>query len=93
MRRGSPSRRRRLRRAEVFFPYFDVRARFDTAEAQSALAPSGIKVPPLPSYFDALVDFAVAADWGRRPLSRVDARASLGQRRPARPRGLQPIRA
>jgi hypothetical protein len=29
-------------------------------------------VPRLTDYFDRLVDFAVAADWGRRELTRVD---------------------
>jgi thioester reductase-like protein len=77
LRRSRESRRRVLRRAEVYFPYFAVRARFDTSAAREALAPTGIRVPPLAGYFDALVRFARAADWGRRPLSRVEARAAL----------------
>ncbi|HKN95271.1 MAG TPA: SDR family oxidoreductase, partial [Thermoleophilaceae bacterium] len=74
VRRGSAKRRKALKRAEVYFPYFDVGARFDTSAATEALAPAGIRVPPLESYFDALVRFAKAADWGKRPITRVEAR-------------------
>jgi hypothetical protein len=77
LRRAKGSRRRTLRRAEVFFPYFDVRARFDTSAATEALEPAGIRVPPLPGYFDTLVHFARATQWGRKPLTRVQARAAL----------------
>jgi thioester reductase-like protein len=77
VRRGSERRRRTLRRAEVYFPYFDVRARFETSGATAALAPVGIKMPPLRDYFGSLVRFAQAAEWGRRPLSRVEARAAV----------------
>lgn len=98
LRRGSKSRRRTLKRAEVFFPYFDVRARFDTSAATDALAPARIRVPPIEGYFDSLVRFAKAAHWGKRPLSRVAARASIEQRVPQeqpRPRGrhLEPVGA
>lgn len=95
LRRGGKKRRRALRRNEVYFPYFDVRANFDTSAATEALAPAGIEVPPLEGYFDALVRFAEAADWGKRPLSRVEARAAVDSRPPSerpRPR-LQPARA
>jgi thioester reductase-like protein len=95
LRRGGDRRRRSLKRAEVYFPYFDVRARFDTSAATEALGPAGIEMPPLPDYFDALVRFAEAADWGRRPLSRVEARAEVDEPAPAeRPVArLQPLGA
>ncbi|HEY7631864.1 MAG TPA: SDR family oxidoreductase [Thermoleophilaceae bacterium] len=95
LRRGGEKRRRTLRRTEVYFPYFDVRAKFDTSAATEALAPAGIEVPPLGGYFDNLVHFAEAADWGRRPLSRVQARKTVDSRPPTErplPR-LQPLRA
>ena len=88
LRRTKGSRRRALKRAEVFFPYFDVRARFDTSAASEALGRAGIRVPPLSSYFHALVNFANATEWGRRPLTRVEARAALDGR--AKPATLQP---
>jgi thioester reductase-like protein len=93
LRRGSKRRRRSLRRAEVFFPYFDVRTRFDTSAATGALGPAGIVMPRLGHYFDALVGFAQAADWGRRPLSRVEARAALDRRALQPGRSLQALRA
>jgi thioester reductase-like protein len=95
IRRSSGSRRRALRRAEVYFPYFNVGAEFDTTAASEALAPAGIQVPPLHRYFGALVGFARAAEWGRRPLTRVEARAAAEALSPAsrRPGRLQPVRA
>jgi thioester reductase-like protein len=95
VRRASKSRRRVLKRAEVYFPYFDVRARFDTSAATEALAPVGIQVPPLEDYFQSLVRFAEAADWGRRPLTRIQARDAVEELEPTRPpsRQLEPVSA
>jgi long-chain acyl-CoA synthetase len=70
VRQGSEARRRALRRSEVYFPYFSMRTRYENALAKEALGPLGIEVPPLASYFNRLLDFARAADWGRRPLPR-----------------------
>jgi long-chain acyl-CoA synthetase len=97
LRRASEPRRRALRRTEVFFPYFDARARFDTSAATAALKPAGIELPPLRDYFGELVQFAEAAEWGRRPLSRVEARSAVGKplqpaAEPPRARP-QPVRA
>jgi hypothetical protein len=73
VRRGSEARRRALRRSEVYFPYFTMRTRYDNSAARKALAPRGIEAPPLASYFDRLMAFAQAADWGRRPVRRHEA--------------------
>jgi long-chain acyl-CoA synthetase len=70
VRRGSEARRRALRRSEVYFPYFCMRTRYDNSAAREELAPRGIEVPPLPAYFDRLLAFAQAADWGRRTMAR-----------------------
>ena len=67
-------RRRVLRRTETLFPYFSMRVRFDDRRARSRLEPAGIRVPRLESYFDRLLDFATSARWGKRPLSRAEAR-------------------
>ena len=80
LRRSDGARRRWLERGEVFHPYFALRARYDTTRAHGALAREGIAVTPLPGYFDRLVDYAVTAQWGRRPLTRVQAAESLGLR-------------
>lgn len=92
LRRGSEGKRRALRRAEVYFPYFDARTRFDTSAAAKALEPAGIRVPPLDGYFHSLVHFAEAADWGRRPLTRVEARGEAARSALSRrTRRLQPV--
>jgi long-chain acyl-CoA synthetase len=65
VRRAHGGRRRALRNMEVFFPYFSGRVRYDNARARARLEPSGIRVTPVERYFDRLVDFAVAAGWGR----------------------------
>jgi len=70
VRRGGPKRQRALRRSEAFFPYFSMRVRYDDTLARSALRKQRIEMPPLASYFDRLMDFALTADWGRSPLPR-----------------------
>ena len=84
VRSGSKSRRRALRRSEVFFPYFSLDVRYDAAAARTALAPLGIDPPPLGDYFDRLMGYALAADWGRRSLPRNGAPATVGSPRPQR---------
>jgi hypothetical protein len=61
MRRSNERRRRALEASEVFFPYFAMRVRYDTTNARA----SGVTVPPLGEYFGRLMDYAVAADWGK----------------------------
>jgi thioester reductase-like protein len=67
-------RRRALRNTESLFPYFSMRVRFDNRRTRERLEPVGIRVPPPESYLDRLLDFAVAARWGRRRVTRADAR-------------------
>jgi thioester reductase-like protein len=76
LRMGDERRRRAVAASEVFFPYFAMRVRYDTTNARTALAGTSVRVPPLADYFGRLMDFAVAADWGRSPraLNRDDAR-------------------
>jgi long-chain acyl-CoA synthetase len=85
LRRTSGARRRRLERMDVFLPYFALHVRFGTERATAALAPVGIVPTPLPDYFDRLVDYAVAAEWGRTPMSRVAAARRSAAERPAVP--------
>jgi thioester reductase-like protein len=70
VRQGSESRRRALRRSEVYFPYFAMRTRYENATARASLGPAGLAPPPLASYFDRLLGFAQRADWGRNPIAR-----------------------
>ncbi|MCW2951444.1 MAG: Male sterility domain protein [Conexibacter sp.] len=80
LRRSSGARGRWLERMDVFLPYFALQVRYGTERASAALAPVGVVPTPLPDYFDRLVDYAVTAEWGRTPLTRVAA-----ARRPAAP--------
>lgn len=91
LRRSRGAKRRWLQQAPVFFPYFALRVRYDTTRAHAALAPHGIAPPPLPEYFDRLVGFAEAAQWGRRTLSRHDA-AGAARRRAALAAPTAPLR-
>ena len=67
--------RRALRRSEIFFPYFAVQTCFDERRARVALRAAGVSTTPLRTYFDRLVEFALAAGWGRRELPRAAATA------------------
>jgi thioester reductase-like protein len=72
--RAPSSARRLLASTEPYFPYFAMRLRFDDARARSILEPRGIRAAPLGSYFDRLIDYAVAARWGRTAIGRAAAR-------------------
>jgi long-chain acyl-CoA synthetase len=63
--------RRALSRSKVFFPYFEVAATYDDRRSRVALRGTGIEPTPLPRYFDQLLEFALAAEWGRRPIPRA----------------------
>ncbi len=73
--RGAQDERVRLalRRSEVYFPYFAMRVHFDDRRARVALRGEGIATPSLESYFDRLVRFAIASQWGRRRITRATA--------------------
>ncbi len=73
-RTGDEDRRRRLERTEAFFPYFTMRVRFDDHNARARLACRGLGAPPVEGYLDRLLDFARAAEWGRRQLPRTSGR-------------------
>ena len=77
--RATPDERYRhaLTRSEVFFPYFAMRIRYDDRRSRVALRAEGIRPTPLRTYFDRLVEFAVAAQWGRRQIPRAQAAASV----------------
>jgi long-chain acyl-CoA synthetase len=63
--------RRALSRSEVFFPYFEMAVTYDDRRSRVALRGTGIAPTPLPRYFGQLLEFALAAEWGRRPISRA----------------------
>jgi hypothetical protein len=47
---------------------------FDDARTRELL---GLQAPPLRSYFDTLMDYADLAKWGKRGISRDEARERL----------------
>jgi long-chain acyl-CoA synthetase len=82
---GDERYRRELERSEVFFPYFATRATYDDRRSRVALCGLGIKPSPLHTYFGRLVEFALASEWGRKPISRAVARGSIEFLSPRRP--------
>ncbi len=66
-----------LARSKVFFPYFTASVRYDDRRARAALHGTGIAQTPLHTYFDRLVAFALASEWGRRQIPRSRAAAEL----------------
>jgi thioester reductase-like protein len=58
----------------VYVPYFDMEVVFDDTRARAALGPAGIRPPRLTEYFGTLVDYAEAVRWGKRSMTREEAR-------------------
>jgi thioester reductase-like protein len=67
-------KKKRLKSQAVFYPYFATKVRFDTTRAREQLEPAGLRPRPLAGYFDRLVDYAEASEWGRAEISRPDSR-------------------
>jgi nucleoside-diphosphate-sugar epimerase len=62
---------------DVFVPYFDMRVVFDDSRARAVLGPAGIEAPILRDYFGRLMEYAEAARWGKKGVSREAARARV----------------
>jgi len=61
----------------VYVPYFDINVVFDDPRARELLRPAGIAPPQLHDYFARLMEYAETAAWGKRGLTREDARDRL----------------
>jgi nucleoside-diphosphate-sugar epimerase len=84
LRMSRDSRRRQaLARSEAFFPYFAMAVDYDDRRSRAALGAAGISPTPLRRYFDRLVEFALAAEWGRQPISRAGAARRVAPRPPS----------
>ena len=59
----------------VYLPYFDMDVVFDDRRTRELL---GLQAPLLRSYFDTLMDYADSARWGKRGVSRDEARTRVG---------------
>ncbi|HEX4106694.1 MAG TPA: SDR family oxidoreductase [Solirubrobacteraceae bacterium] len=60
-----------IAQASVYLPYFDVHTVFDDRRAREALAP--LRAPLIEEYFPAMLGYATATYWGKRPLPRAQA--------------------
>ncbi len=58
----------------VYLPYFDMDVVFDDKRTRELL---GLRAPGLRTYFDTLMDYADSARWGKRGVSRDEARARV----------------
>jgi len=64
-------RRETMKKGRVYMPYLSYRTRFDTSHVRAALEPAGIRPPAVREYFEQLIDYAIATDWGRRRVEVV----------------------
>jgi nucleoside-diphosphate-sugar epimerase len=55
----------------VYLPYFDMEVVFDDTNTREQL---GIEAPRLRTFFDALMDYADTTRWGKRAMTREEAR-------------------
>jgi hypothetical protein len=68
-------RREIMRKGKVYMPYFSYHAQFDTTETRAVVAPQGLRLPTVREYFETLIDYAVATDWGKRKTPPVPSGA------------------
>jgi hypothetical protein len=69
LRRAAHGRQRlALEHTQVFIPYLNIGVRFQDQITRARLEPAGVSLQPLDNYFARLLDFAVAADWGKHPF-------------------------
>jgi thioester reductase-like protein len=77
LRRTSAQLDRGLQRTRIFFPYFSMDVFYSDRRARERLDPVGLQAPPIEAYLDRLLDYAVSAQWGRKPVSRAAAQRGV----------------
>jgi len=55
-----------LNKGRVYLPYLAHHAQFDTSQTRAALAATNLRVPPITSYFQTLINYAVRSEWGKQ---------------------------
>lgn len=60
----------------VFLPYLRSNPTFEVAAAEGLLSPAGLSPPPVESYFETIIRFALDTDFGRRSLLEAGAAAA-----------------
>jgi thioester reductase-like protein len=61
----------------VYMPYFDMEVVFDDSRARAALG--GLRAPRLTEFFDTLIDYAEETRWGKRSMTREEARERVSR--------------
>jgi len=61
----------------VYLPYFDMEVVFDDSRARAALG--GLRPPRLTDFFGRLMDYAEATRWGKRSMTREEARERVSR--------------
>jgi thioester reductase-like protein len=56
----------------VYMPYFDMEIVFDDSRTRAALP--GLRPPNVSEFFNTLMDYAEETRWGKRPMTREEAR-------------------
>ena len=74
-----------LEHTQVFIPYLNIGVRFQDHLTRARLEPAGVRLLPFDDYFARLLDFALAADWGKRPLPHPRSAAHTRVRPAPRP--------
>ena len=74
-----------LEHTQVFIPYLNIGVHFKDRVTRARLEPAGVRLLPVEDYFPRLLDFAIAAAWGKRrlPHPRSPADAPSDQHHPA----------
>lgn len=57
-----------LSKGKVYDPYFRMRKIFDVRNTETALELTNVRPISVPEYFNRLFEFAMATDWGKKPL-------------------------
>jgi long-chain acyl-CoA synthetase len=68
-----------LRQSSPYLPYLSIRGSFDNRRARALLESKGVRAPRISEYFERLMSFAHAARWGKRRLTRPEARAQTSK--------------
>jgi thioester reductase-like protein len=71
-----------LEHTQVFIPYLNIGVHFKDRVTRARLEPAGVRVLPVEDYFLRLLDFAVAARWGKQPLPHPRGAADVAPHEP-----------
>ena len=70
-------KREALKKGRVYVPYASFDAAFDTTQARAVVASHSLRPPLVQDYFQVLIDYAIASDWGKREPGRTSAAVTV----------------